>query len=393
MELILLGVTGGIAAYKAAELARILARRGYAVQAVLTPAAARFVAPLTFQTLTGRPVPADLFDPPGEEKVRHVDLAGRALALVVAPATANTIGKMAAGIADNFLTTLYLAARSPVVVVPSMNEAMFASAAVQENLEILRRRGVHVMEPDSGELACGVVGQGRMPEPLDIYYYVRFVLSRKDFAGVRALVTAGPTREPLDPVRYLSNPSSGRMGYACARALAERGAAVTLVSGPCDLPCPRGVELIRVTTAREMYDAVLERYPACRLVIKAAAVSDYRPARAAEQKMKKGPPAGMVELAANPDILLELGRRKKGHVLVGFAAETENILENARDKLARKNLDLVVVNDLTAPGSGFAVDTNRACLVDRQGGVEELPLMSKEDLARHILDRVAPLLG
>ncbi len=393
VELILIGVTGGIAAYKAAELTRIFVRRGHVVQAVLTPAATRFISPLTFRTLTGRPVPVGVFDSPGEEKVQHVDLAGKARVLVIAPASASTIGKMTAGVADNFLTTLYLALRCPVVVVPSMNEAMYASAVVQENLETLRRRGVKVMTPDCGELACGTAGPGRLPEPEHIFYFVRSVLSRKDFEGIRALVTAGPTREPLDPVRFLSSPSSGRMGYACARALAERGAAVTLISGPGVQPCPPGVDLVRVTTAREMYRAVLEHFSSCRLVIKAAAVSDYRPARDAEQKIKKSTAGFTVELVANPDILLELGRRKEGRILVGFAAETENIFENARKKLACKNLDLVVANDLTADAAGFAVETNRACLIDRQGGAEELPLMKKEDLAHCILDRVAALLA
>lgn len=392
MKLILVGVTGGIAAYKAAELIRIFIRSGDMVQAILTPAATHFVSPLTFRTLTGRPVPVNVFDSPGQEKVCHVDLAGKARVLVVAPASAGTIGKMAAGIADNFLTTLYLALRCPVVLVPSMNEAMYASAAVQENLETLRRRGVKVMTPDSGELACGAAGPGRLPEPADIYLFARSVLRRKDFHGVRALVTAGPTRESLDPVRFLSSPSSGRMGYACARALAERGATVTLISGPGTLPCPRGVELVRVTTAREMYQAVLEHYPSCRLVIKAAAVSDYRPARAEEQKIKKGTSGHTLELVANPDILFELGRRKEGRILVGFAAETENLFENARDKLIRKNLDLVVANDLTVAGAGFDVATNQVCLIDRQGKVEELPLMEKEDLAHELLDRIAAFL-
>ena len=323
--------------------------------------------------------------------MRHVDLAAAAQALVIAPATANTVGKMANGIADNLLTTLCMAVKCPVIVVPSMNEQMFASPALCHNLDILRSRGCYVMEPGEGKLACGVVGKGRMPEPQDIFSCVRAGLTPKDFDGVRALITAGPTREHLDPVRFLSNPSSGRMGYCLAGALAERGAAVTLISGPSELPCPRAVELVPVTTAVEMHRAVLERFEQCDLVIKAAAVADYRPADGgAPQKMKKGAARISLEMVATPDILKSLAARKGKRVLVGFAAETENVLENARQKLRRKNLDLIVANDSTAAGAGFAVATNRASLVDARGE-EELPLLDKEELAQRILDRVVLL--
>lgn len=388
----LLGISGGIAAYKSAELARIFVRQGEEVQVIMTPGAAKFITPLTFQTLTGQPALIDQFWVSEGEKVRHVELAEAAAVMIVAPATANTLGKMAHGIADNLLTTVYLAAQCPVVLVPSMNERMYRHPAVQDNLERLRRHGCHIMEPASGELACGAYGKGRMPEPQEIADFVRAVLREKDFRGVRALVTAGPTREPLDPVRFISNPSSGLMGYAIARALVERGAEVVLVSGPTSLRCPAGAKLVPVTTALEMYAAVMEHFESCQLVIKAAAVADYRPAAAAEQKLKKEASERVLKLLPNPDILQELGRRKGGRILVGFAMETERAVEHAREKLQRKNLDLIVVNDLTVPGAGFAVSTNQVCIIDRQGRAEELPLMPKEILAHRILDRLRPLL-
>lgn len=389
----LMGVTGGIAAYKAAELARLFVRDRKEVQVVMTPGAAHFITPLTFQTLTGRPALVDQFWISGGEKVRHIELAEAAEVIVVAPATANTLGKMAAGIADNLLTTVYLAARCPVILVPSMNERMYLHPAVQENLARLREHGCRIMEPASGELACGISGKGRMPEPRQIADFVRAVLTEKDFRGVRALVTAGPTREPLDPVRFISNRSTGLMGYAVACALVERGAGVILVSGPTVLPCPAGAELVPVETARQMYAAVMERFAECDLVIKAAAVADYRPAAAAEQKLKKEASRTMLELQPNPDILEELGRRKDKRVLVGFAMETERAGEHARKKLQRKSLDLIVLNDLTVPGAGFASLTNQVCIINREGQAEALPMMSKELLAHRILDRVRPLLS
>ncbi len=392
MKMYLLGVTGGIAAYKSVELARIFMRQGREVQAVMTPGAAHFINPLTFRTITGRPALIDQFGVSESEKVRHVDLGSAASVFVIAPATANTIGKMAAGIADNLLTTVYLAAGCPVVLVPSMNERMYEHPAVQNSLSRLREQGCRVMEPEDGELACGVTGKGRMPEAAQIADFVEAALKPDDFRGLRALVTAGPTREPLDPVRFISNHSTGLMGYALARALVARGAEVILVSGPTALNCPRGALLVPVTTAREMYAAVLENYEKCNLVIKAAAVADYRPAERAEHKLKKDGSAMVLELQSNPDILLELGRRKGEHLLVGFAMETEQARERALEKLRRKNLDLIVVNDLTVPGAGFASPTNQVCIIDREGGAEDLPLMPKETLAHHILDRVRPLL-
>lgn len=392
MNKIILGVTGGIAAYKAAELARLFVRNGTKVQVVMTPAAAEFVAPLTFQTLTERPAYVEMYAQRSSDKIRHIELLDNADVLVVAPATANTIAKMATGIADNLLTTIYLAADCPVVVVPSMNVKMYEHPALQENLAKLRSRGCHVMDPDAGELACGVYGRGRMPEPADIFAFTRAALMPKDFHGLPALITAGPTREYLDPVRFLSNPSTGLMGYALARALSERGAQVTLISGPTYLAAPAAVKTIAVTSADQMYSAVMENYDQNRLVIKAAAVSDFRPRDSAEQKVKKNEAGLLLELAPNRDILSELGAKKGNHVLVGFAAETESAVENAHDKLIRKNLDLIIVNNLNEPGAGFAVPTNRVSIINRLGVVEELPLMAKAELAHLILDRVGELL-
>lgn len=388
MKHVLIGVTGGIAAYKSAELARIFTNNGADVRVIMTPSAQKFIAPLTFQTLTGNNVYVDLFAGRYDQKVRHIDLLEGIDVLVVAPASANTIGKMAGGLADNLLTTVYLAAVCPVVIIPSMNVNMYKHPAVQSNLDKLQSDGCHIMDPDAGELACGVYGTGRMPDPQDIFYFVRSVIRPKDFEGVNALVTAGPTREYLDPVRFISNPSSGLMGYAMARALSERGAAVTLVSGPVDLPIPAGVKKIAVTTAEQMEKAVKENYEQCRLVIKAAAVSDFRPLKVSEQKVKKDAAALTIELVKNRDILHDLSNMKGSHILVGFAAETENELENARNKLIHKNLDLIVVNNLNEPGSGFASPTNRVSIIDHSGSVEELPQMNKAELAHRILDRI-----
>ena len=392
MKRVLLGVTGGIAAYKAVELARLFVRGGAEVQVVMTPAAAEFVAPLTFQTLTNRPAFVEMYTERTGDKIRHIELLEDADVMVIAPATANTIGKMACGFADNLLTTLYLAASCPVVVIPSMNVNMFNHPSVRENLEKLAGHGCKVMDPDAGELACGVYGSGRMPEPSDIYNFTRSALITKDYRDLNVLVTAGPTREPLDPVRFLSNPSTGLMGYALARALSERGANVTLVSGPSGHRVPAGVRKIDVTTADQMYSAVMEHYGESRLVIKAAAVSDFKPLTTAKHKVKKGDASYTIDLAPNPDILLELGKQKGDRILVGFAAETDTAVENARDKLLQKNLDLIVVNNLSEPGAGFGYPTNKVSIVDHNGSVEELPLLEKDLLAHYILDRIVKLL-
>lgn len=395
MKKVIIGVTGGIAAYKIPELVRLFVRGGIDVQVVMTPAAAEFITPLTFQTLTGNPVYVEMYGDRTAERVRHVELLEKADLMVIAPATANTIGKMSLGLADNLISTLYLAADCPVVVIPSMNVNMFKHPAVVANIETLRKRGCHVMDPDDGELACGVYGSGRMPEPYDIFNFARRALMVKDFKGLEVLVTAGPTREPLDPVRYISNPSTGLMGYALARALSDRGASVTLVSGPTHLVAPAGVKLVSVHTAAEMHEAVSSNFSKCRIVFKAAAVSDFRPAENWDEKVKKEKAPMNLQLVSNPDILLDLGKKTKGDkLLVGFAAETEteDALQNAHDKLLRKNLDLIVLNNLKEPGCGFAVSTNRVSLIGRDGKVEEIPLMEKEELAHLILDRTAVLL-
>lgn len=393
MARVVFGVAGGIAAYKAAAAVSRLAQQGLDVHVVLTESAARFVTPLTFEVLSGNPAHLDLFAPQRLGRVDHVLLARTADLCVVAPATANVIGKLAAGIADDFLTTVLVGTTAPVLLFPAMEEHMYRHPAVQENLARLRARGVRVVEPEEGHLASGHRGLGRLPEPEAIVRHVLHALQRRrDLEGVSVLVTAGPTREPWDAVRFLTNPSSGRMGYAVAEAARDRGARVTLVSGPTELPAPGGVRLVRVGTAREMLDAVLEAFPEADVVIKAAAVTDYRPASPVARKLKKGAGTVSLELVPNPDILAALGERKDGRILVGFAAETDDPVGHALAKLRNKRLDLVVVNDLTEPGAGFGHETNRVRLVWPDGRAEELPLLSKREVADRILDAVQELL-
>ncbi len=390
---ILLGVTGSIAAYKAVELLRLLTRAGAEVQVVMTEAATKFVAPLTFETLSRQAVLLDMWSLEYSHRIGHIEATQRADLLVVAPATARTIARLALGLGDDFLSCIYLASRCPVVLAPAMDCDMLEHQAVQENLARLRDRGVHIVEPDTGPLASGMVGRGRLAELSEILGRIELVLTpRQDLAGPVVLVTAGPTREPLDPVRFLSNRSSGKMGYAIAEAAEARGAHVILVSGPTALSAPPGVDLIHVETAEEMYRAVLAKLESARVVIKAAAVSDYRPTHKAASKIKKGHAMSEIALEPTPDILAELGKRKGERILVGFAAETDDLLANARKKLQRKNLDLVVANDVGQAGAGFDHDTNVVTIVDATGGVEELPLLSKREVADRILDRVKALL-
>jgi phosphopantothenoylcysteine decarboxylase/phosphopantothenate--cysteine ligase len=388
---ILIGVSGGIAAYKAAELVRRLVGMGAAVKVVMTRAAQEFIAPLTMQALSGQSVGVSLFGQ-GAEPLEHVALGQEVDAIVLAPATANLIGKMAGGIGDDLLTTVLLAATRPILVCPAMNSEMWANPAVQENLGRLRARGLAVLEPEAGSLACGAVGLGRLPEPEVILEALARVLSPQDLAGRRVLVTAGPTHEDLDPVRFLTNRSSGKQGYALARAAWRRGARVTLVSGPTYLPGPYGVELVAVRTAREMLAAVQGRFPEADALLMAAAVGDYHPLSFAEHKLKRGPKHLEVTLAPNPDILKELQSLKTRQVMVGFAAETQDLVAAAKRKLLDKGLDLIVANDVARPDSGFAVDTNEVTLIGSQGGPVHLPLMSKQEAAEKILDRVAQLL-
>lgn len=388
---IVLGVTGGIACYKAVELVRLLIGGGYRIQVIMTRGAMEFVTPLTFQTLSGHPVASETFNLTQESEIGHINLADSADLFVIAPATANSIGKIANGIADDLLTTVIMATQAPVLIAPAMNIHMFENPILQENLRKLRRVGYHILEPAAGFLACGYEGKGRLPDPEKIAEEVERLLRKKDLSGERFLITAGPSREPLDPVRYLSNRSSGKMGYALARSAARRGAEVVLVSGPTALECPAGVRRIPVTTAAEMRDAVVKEFAAATAVVMAAAVADYRPVVAADHKIKRGEGCIELRLEPNPDILKELGQNKDGKVLIGFAAETQDLTANAAKKLREKNLDMIVANNVAEAGSGFDGDTNIATILDRKGASQELPLMSKDDLADRIYDYLIEL--
>jgi phosphopantothenoylcysteine decarboxylase/phosphopantothenate--cysteine ligase len=385
---IVLGVTGGIAAYKAAECLRSLVKQRADVRVVMTPAATRFVGPLTFESLSGYPVLTDLFPKEGGLSTVHIDWARWADAIVVCPATANTVGKVAQGLADNALTTLLMATTAPVVLCPAMNKEMYRSAAFQNNQHILTERGVHIVEPEAGELACGEVGWGRLADVSDIVDTLDRLLSPQDFGGKRVLITAGPTREAIDPVRYLSNRSSGKMGYQLAARTFCRGATVTLVSGPTHLSPFRGVSLIPVETAEEMAEAVFKYLEQTDVLIMAAAVSDFRPARPYPHKWKKGKGLLKIELEHTLDILSQASRNKGNRIHVGFALETEQEEKNARAKLQDKNLDLVVINNPNVPGAGFQTDTNQVTLLDAFGNQEHIPLMPKAEVADRILDKI-----
>ena len=387
---IVLGITGSIAAYKAADLASKLTQGGARVDVLMTEAATRFITPLTLRSLTGRPVFLDMFDPGTELAEEHVELARRADAVMLAPASATTIAKLAQGLADDMVSLTVLATEAPVLVAPAMDHQMYENAASQANLATLRERGYVIVGPAEGRLASGRMGLGRLEETEVLLGALRHVLGRQgDLAGRRVVVSAGGTREALDPVRFITNASSGKMGYALAEAARDRGADVTLVSTVSALPCPYGVCLVPVETVAEMREAVLSSCRGADALIMAAAVSDYRPVERALHKVKKGPERVSLELEKTPDFLLEV---KGSIVKVGFAAETDDLLANARTKLRAKGLDLIAANDVTAPGSGFGVDTNEVTLIDPSGGEEALPLMSKYDVAQRILDRVAALL-
>jgi len=388
---LILGVTGSIAAYKAAYLLRELRRLGAGVTVCLTEAAERFVGPLTFRTLSGRPVLSDLFDPQSDEAVEHVALAERCDAVLVAPATANLLAKAAYGLADDFLTTVLLAARGRVLLAPAMDGGMWGHPAVVANVALLRRRGVTVLEPGIGDLASGLRGPGRLPEVETIVdALVAMLAGPRDLAGDRLLVTAGPTREPIDPVRYISNRSSGKMGYALAAAALARGAEVTLVSGPTALTPPAGATFVPVQTAAEMREAVLHHAAAATIVIKAAAVVDHRPKHPAVSKIK-GKADYTIELTANPDILAEVAARGSGAFIVGFAAETQNVAAYARAKLEGKGVDLLVANDVSQAGIGFDADDNEVLLIDRWGGERRIAKMAKTAVADAILGHVLAL--
>lgn len=390
---VVMGVTGGIAAYKACEVVSRLKKLGADVDVIMTENAAKLVAPLTFETLSARPVSVDTFARTASWDVRHISLGQKADVMLVAPATANLMAKLACGIADDMLTTTLLATKAPIVLAPAMNTGMWTAEATQQNLRTLLARGVRTVGPDSGRLACGDSGAGRMSEPEAIVEAVCGLLChRRDMEGLRVLVTAGPTVERIDPVRYLTNDSSGKMGYALAEAARDRGARVTLLSGPVHIAPPQGVETVPVISTQSLYDAMLERCGEQDIIVQAAAPADYRVERPAAQKLKKraGEPL-VLTLVENPDIAKAVGKRKRpGQVLVGFAAETQDLLANAKRKLAGKNLDLIVANDVTAEGAGFGTDTNLVTLITREGETA-LPLMSKREVAGRIWDAAMTL--
>jgi phosphopantothenoylcysteine decarboxylase/phosphopantothenate--cysteine ligase len=381
---IVLGVSGGIAAYKACEIVRELRKGGANVHVVLTASGAQFITPLTLQTLSANPVVTDLFNLISESEIGHISLAQRADLVLIAPATANIIGKIRGGIADDMLSTVVMATAAPVLLAPAMNSQMYASAAVRENLETLRARGFRFVEPGEGELACGTYGPGRLAEPAKIVEMARILLSGKPLEGKRVVVSAGPTAEAVDPVRYLSNRSSGKMGYAMARVARRLGAAVTLVSGPVSLPDPPFVETVRVESAAQMLAAVRSASEMADIVVMAAAVADFRPADPAPGKIKKESFAGTLALSPTADILAELGREKGSRVLVGFAAETEDLEGNAGGKLRRKHLDAIVANDVSRADIGFGADENEVRLFFADGQTADIPRAGKDDVAASI---------
>lgn len=389
---VLLGVTGGIAAYKAAALASALVKLNAAVEVVMTKNATQFITPLTFEELTGRRVMVDTFDRNFQHQVEHISLAQRTNLMIVAPATANVCAKLAHGLADDMLTTTALACRCPKLIAPAMNTNMFENPVTQDNLNLLRHYGWEVIEPASGRLACGAVGKGKLPEPeVLVQYILRSIALEKDLAGKRVLVTAGPTRESLDPVRFLTNHSSGKMGYAIAKMAMLRGAEVTLISGPTAIAPPPFVKVIPITSAQEMFDAVAAEAPSADLIFKAAAVADYTPADVAEHKMKKKDGDLTISLNRTRDILKYLGEnRRDGQIICGFSMETENMLENSRQKLYKKGVDMICANSLKQDGAGFGVDTNVITLITKEN-VEQLPLLSKEAAANAILDKAISL--
>jgi phosphopantothenoylcysteine decarboxylase/phosphopantothenate--cysteine ligase len=387
---IVLGVTGGIAAYKSAEIVSRLRHLGARVHVIMTRNATEFVSPLTFQTLSANPVVTDTFDAPEYWNVEHVALAKLAEVFVIAPATANILAKMACGIADDMLSTTVLATKAPIIAAPAMNTGMWTAAATQANISLLRERGVQFIGPDSGILACGDEGAGRMSEPEDIVAEIDRILNApRDLSGLKVLITAGATRERLDPVRFLTNDSSGKMGFALAEAARDRGAEVTVVCGSVSVPVPYNTDIIRIESAENLLETMSEQAPLQDIIIQAAAVADYRPLYKADQKIKKKKGQEMIlTLVENPDVAREVGKMKKpGQTLVGFAAETNRVQENAKEKLDKKNLDLIVANDVTVAGAGFNTDTNIATLISKKG-IAEYPLMSKRKLADIILDTV-----
>lgn len=390
---VVLGVSGGIAVYKAVELLRLLVRAKIDVKVAMTKNATRFVSPLTFEALSKNRVIYDMWEGDGLS-IAHIEWGQGADLVIVAPATANIIAKAANGIGDDFLSTMLLAATAGLMFCPSMNSRMYENQAVRENINRLKSRGAVIMASGEGELACRTTGPGRLPEPAEIMEYASTLLTPHDLAGLKILITAGPTVEPMDPVRFISNRSSGKMGYSLAKAARRRGASVILVSGPVRLKPPFDVTLLRTETADEMKQAVFDNYRDCDIIIKAAAVSDYRPKRREQNKIKKGPDSMKLELVRNSDIIGRLGKKKgeSNFVLVGFAAETEDLLENAGKKLSAKNLDMIVANDVSASDAGFGTDTNRVKILYTGGEVEDIPLLGKDEVADIVLERAKQLL-
>ncbi len=386
---VVVGVCGGIAAYKVVDVVSRLRKLEADVYVIMTRNAAKFVTPLTFRSISHNPVVADMFDEPETFDIKHISLAEKADLMIIAPASANIIGKIAAGLADDMLTTTVMATKAPVLFVPSMNTNMYENPIVKENMALLMKLGYHFVEPDTGMLACGVSGKGRLPEPENIVCRAADILNPiRDLQGVKVLITAGPTREAIDPVRYISNHSSGKMGYAIAEAALKRGAAVKLISGPVNLHKPEKADIINVVTAEEMYENVLSNYEESDVVVMAAAVADYRCANISGKKIKKTGGNISLELIKTHDIAMEIGKVKGKRILVGFSAETDDLINNAKLKMKSKNLDMIVANDITKEGAGFNTDTNIVTLIGYDGSIKELPKMSKELVAHKILDEV-----
>jgi phosphopantothenoylcysteine decarboxylase/phosphopantothenate--cysteine ligase len=386
---IVLGVSGGIAAYKAVELLRLMVREQAEVFVVMSRNAGKFITPLTFESLSGNPVYQEVFGEQSSASMPHIRAAENADLLVVAPATAGSIGKMACGLADDALSNLYLAFRGPVLLAPAMNDGMYLNPAVQENISKMKQRGVEIIDPEEGELACGTIGQGRLAEPARILRAVQNrIAGNGDLKDLKILVTAGPTQEPLDPVRYITNPSSGKMGYAVARQASLRGAKVTLISGPTHLEPPNGVETIFCKQAGEMLALVNEQFPDCDVLVMVAAVGDFAPDTVQKEKIKKKGEPLVLKLLPTTDVLLEVAKIKVRQMVVGFAAESENVVQSAQEKLKKKNLDLIVANDISAPGIGFQSDSNQVTLIDKEGNIDSLPLLSKREIADALLDRI-----
>jgi len=389
---IVLGITGGIAAYKAAELTRALIKEGAQVRVIMTKNATAFISPLTLQTLSNNIVYTEMYSPPEQYDMAHIALSELADAFVIAPATGNIIGKIASGIADDLLSTTIMAAHKPTLICPAMNDKMLANPIVQENIKKLKNNKYVIMKSGVGELACKTQGAGRLPEIPEIVEEIEKLLTPQNLAGQRILITAGPTEEPLDPVRFITNLSSGKMGYSLARVAHRHGAQVTLITGPTNLSLPSVENIINVRTAQEMHKAVMDNYKKASVIIKAAAVADYKPKAFAKEKIKKDDKPRSIELERNPDIIAEIGKDKNNIVLVGFAMETKDLLKNAREKLKKKNMDLIVANSLREEGAGFQTDTNKITILDRDGDVQSMPIMTKIEAAEKILERVAVLL-